>query len=157
MRDRDVARSGEQDEAWPRLAAKDGPQLGERVGEVGKDVLGRPLMTRRGPQGARTQQHGVSARAQQPHEKAVRLVAPADLRTRRRFGAESHHPVDRLDEIRVDDPVAESERPVNPRKLIRQWVAREIALEEGLERFYQWSGRELAVARNSARSCGSFS
>jgi hypothetical protein len=44
MRERDLAGGGQQDEPRPGLAAEVKTQVGEALGEVGKDVLRRPVV-----------------------------------------------------------------------------------------------------------------
>ena len=120
-------------------------------------MLRRPVMPGSGAERPRAEKNGVGKRAQEPHHESVGLVAAADRRAGRRFGAQRHDAVDRFDEVRVNLAGRKAKAAVDLLQLRRHLCARDVGLVENVERFDQCSDRDLAVSRNSVRSCGSFS
>src|SRR5438477_364547 len=96
-------------------------------------------------------------RPQQSNQETVSLVAAADHRSRGRARTQRHDAVDRRDEVRIEDAVAEAERAIDVLELRRHRGGREVVLVEDFERSDQCSMRGLTAARNSVRSCGSLS
>ena len=114
-------------------------------------------MPRGRSQGAGADHHRVGERTKQTHEKAVRRITPTDRRAGRGRVAQCYDPVQRCDEVRVDDAVRESQVPIDADELVGQLRTRYVRFVEDVERLDQCSNLERAVSRNSLRSCPSFS
>src|SRR2546428_8864843 len=103
------------------------------------------------------EEHRVSKGAQEAHQETVGLVAVADGGAGRRLVAKAHHAVERCDEVRIHHPVLETKPAVYLLQLRRHLGTRQVRLVEKVKRLDQCSALDLAVSRNSVRSCGSFS
>src|ERR1700694_4531292 len=123
----------------------------------GKMCPGGHKRPRGGPQRPRAEHHRSGTSGEEAHKKAVCLIPAADHRSLRCARAKRDHAVERHHEVRIDDLVAEPQAPIDAREPIGHLVPRQLSLVENVERIDQWSARLLTAARNSVRSCGSFS
>src|SRR5438105_15793739 len=137
MREVDISPRCQDEKPGLWLTPEPGAKPGEARGEVGVDVLWRPVMSGRGAQRPRAEQDGVGACAQQSHQESVGLVAAADHRAGRRMRPQRYDAVERRDEVRVDGALREAEATVDALEVGRQVVTRQVRLEEDLERIDQ--------------------